>query len=127
METVRLLLLLLLVCIFYLINVEGGGMVHLEGLLNKLDEERAPASVQEAAARGVLQRLLPLHSSSFHFEIVSKVGTATTYWKVFFLELMSAMDRMEVTVNCCLNERQSANKGRVPPQLHQNMTVILFK
>lgn len=72
MKTVRLLLLLLLVCILYLINVEGGGMVHLEGLLNKLDEERAPASVQEAAARGVLQRLLPSHSSSFHFEIVSK-------------------------------------------------------
>lgn len=47
-------------------------MVHLEGLLNKLDDERAPASVQEAAARGVLQRLLPSHSSSFHFEIVSK-------------------------------------------------------
>lgn len=72
MQTVRLLLLLLLVCILYLINVEGGGTVQLEGLFNKLDEERSPASVQEAAARGVLQRLLPSHSSSFHFEIVSK-------------------------------------------------------
>jgi alpha-N-acetylglucosaminidase len=34
--------------------------------------ERSPPSVQEAAARSVLLRLLPSHSDSFHFRIISK-------------------------------------------------------
>ncbi|XP_027106918.1 alpha-N-acetylglucosaminidase isoform X2 [Coffea arabica] len=46
----------------------------IESLLKRLDSKRSPASVQEAAARGVLQRLLPTHLSSFEFKIVSKDG-----------------------------------------------------
>ncbi|KAK2388700.1 hypothetical protein QL285_062352 [Trifolium repens] len=34
--------------------------------------QRSPPSVQEAAARSLLSRLLPSHSSSFHFRILSK-------------------------------------------------------
>lgn len=45
----------------------------IEPLLQRLDSKRAPPSVQEAAARGVLKRLLPTHLSSFEFKIVSKV------------------------------------------------------
>nr|KYP46995.1 Alpha-N-acetylglucosaminidase [Cajanus cajan] len=41
-------------------------------LIQIQDRERASPSVQEAAARAVLRRLLPSHSSSFHFRIVSK-------------------------------------------------------
>lgn len=45
----------------------------LEALLHRLDSKRASSSVQEAAARDVLRRLLPSHLSSFEFKIVSKV------------------------------------------------------
>lgn len=44
----------------------------IEPLLQRLDSKRAPPSVQEAAAKGVLKRLLPTHLSSFEFKIVSK-------------------------------------------------------
>jgi alpha-N-acetylglucosaminidase len=45
----------------------------IESLLHRLDSKRAISSVQEAAAKGVLKRLLPTHLSSFEFNIVSKV------------------------------------------------------
>jgi len=45
----------------------------IEPLLQGLDSKRAPPSVQEAAAFGLLKRLLPTHLSSFQFKIVSKV------------------------------------------------------
>ncbi|CAJ1975204.1 unnamed protein product [Sphenostylis stenocarpa] len=48
------------------------GVDAISRLIQIQDRERAPPSVQEAAARGVLLRLLPSHSSSFHFRIVSK-------------------------------------------------------
>ncbi|KAG5003393.1 hypothetical protein GLYMA_10G091000v4 [Glycine max] len=44
----------------------------IEPLLQRLDSKRAPPSVQEAAAIGLLKRLLPIHFSSFQFKIVSK-------------------------------------------------------
>ncbi|KAK2440253.1 alpha-N-acetylglucosaminidase [Trifolium repens] len=44
----------------------------IESLLYRLDSKRAIPSVQEAAAKGVLKRLLPTHFSSFEFNIVSK-------------------------------------------------------
>ncbi|KOM42460.1 hypothetical protein LR48_Vigan05g006400 [Vigna angularis] len=44
----------------------------IEPLLQGLDSKRAPPSVQEAAAFGLLKRLLPTHLSSFEFKIVSK-------------------------------------------------------
>lgn len=44
----------------------------IESLLKRLDAKRAAGSVQEAAARGVLQRLLPTHLSSFEFKVISK-------------------------------------------------------
>ncbi|KAI4336090.1 hypothetical protein L6164_014662 [Bauhinia variegata] len=48
------------------------GVDSISRLLEIQDRERAPPSVQEAAARGVLLRLLPSHSSSFDFRIISK-------------------------------------------------------
>ncbi|KAK7323242.1 hypothetical protein VNO77_26707 [Canavalia gladiata] len=44
----------------------------IETLLQRLDSKRTSPSVQEAAAVGVLKRLLPTHLSSFEFKIVSK-------------------------------------------------------
>lgn len=44
-------------------------------LLNRLDSKRASESVQESAAQGVLQRLLPSYLHSFQFQIVSKVSS----------------------------------------------------
>ncbi|KAF8399341.1 hypothetical protein HHK36_015206 [Tetracentron sinense] len=48
------------------------GVDHISRLLEIQDRERALPSVQVAAAQGVLRRLLPSHSSSFEFQIVSK-------------------------------------------------------
>ncbi|KAI3952147.1 hypothetical protein MKW98_005842 [Papaver atlanticum] len=48
------------------------GVDHISQLLRIQDKERASPLVQVAAAQGVLRRLLPTHSSSFEFNIVSK-------------------------------------------------------
>ncbi|KAJ4711588.1 Alpha-N-acetylglucosaminidase [Melia azedarach] len=44
----------------------------VDALLTRLDSKRFSASVQESAAKAVLQRLLPTHINSFEFKIVSK-------------------------------------------------------
>lgn len=68
MATVRLL-----VCLMFLSSFVRSEMPHaLERLMKKLDQERVSASVQEAAARGVLSRLLPSHAAAFDLKIVSK-------------------------------------------------------
>ncbi|KDP31153.1 hypothetical protein JCGZ_11529 [Jatropha curcas] len=48
------------------------GVDYISRLLEIQERERAPPSVQLASARGVLQRLLPSHSSGFEFRIISK-------------------------------------------------------
>ncbi|KAL5076345.1 hypothetical protein RYX36_015329 [Vicia faba] len=48
------------------------GIDAISRILQIQDRERAPPPVQEAAARSVLLRFLPSHSSSFHFRILSK-------------------------------------------------------
>lgn len=52
------------------------------GLLDDLDDKQTSASVQKSAAEGVLRRLLPNHSSSFEFEIISKeaCGGRKCFW-----------------------------------------------
>lgn len=54
----------------------------IDDLLRRLDALRSPASVQESAAKGLLQRLLPNHVSSFEFKIVSKerCGGKSCFW-----------------------------------------------
>ncbi|CAN1133086.1 hypothetical protein LINPERHAP1_LOCUS14155 [Linum perenne] len=54
-------------------SVSTLGVGSISRILEIQDRERAPASLQVAAARGVLRRLLPSHSSSFEFRIVSKI------------------------------------------------------
>ncbi|XP_057522012.1 alpha-N-acetylglucosaminidase [Amaranthus tricolor] len=44
----------------------------IKALINRLDSQRSSATVQENAVEGILQRLLPSHSSSFIFKIISK-------------------------------------------------------
>jgi len=60
-----------LIFIFFIPSA-AAGVDAISLLIEIQDRERAPPSVQEAAARGVLLRLLPSHSSSFLFRIVSK-------------------------------------------------------
>lgn len=45
----------------------------INGLLHRLNSLRPTSSVQESAAKGLLQRLIPTHSHSFEFTIISKV------------------------------------------------------
>jgi len=54
----------------------------IQGLLRRLEAKRSPPSVQESAAKAVLQRLLPTHVSSFEFKIVSKdiCGGRSCFW-----------------------------------------------
>ncbi|KAI9170065.1 hypothetical protein LWI28_022106 [Acer negundo] len=44
----------------------------IDVLLDRFDSQRSSPSVQESAARAVLQRLLPAHVNSFEFKIVPK-------------------------------------------------------
>ncbi|KAH9775992.1 alpha-N-acetylglucosaminidase [Citrus sinensis] len=48
------------------------GVQYISRLLDIQERERAPPSVQLAAAYAVLQRLLPSHYSAFQFRIISK-------------------------------------------------------
>ncbi|KAM6594141.1 hypothetical protein CsatA_001844 [Cannabis sativa] len=65
--------LFLLTCLtFPTAHPSSIGVRHLSNLLQTQDRERSPPSLQLAAARGVLRRLIPSHSSSFDFQIVSK-------------------------------------------------------
>ncbi|OMO77565.1 Alpha-N-acetylglucosaminidase [Corchorus capsularis] len=47
------------------------GVQYISKLLEIQDRERAPPSLQVAAARAVLHRLLPSHSSAFEFRLIS--------------------------------------------------------
>ncbi|KAA8540869.1 hypothetical protein F0562_024993 [Nyssa sinensis] len=64
--------IVLSLCIFSVAQSSTIGVNYISRLLEIQDRERAPPSVQLAAARGVLNRLIPSHSSSFVFRIVSK-------------------------------------------------------
>ncbi|XP_023730204.1 alpha-N-acetylglucosaminidase isoform X1 [Lactuca sativa] len=48
------------------------GVEYVSRLLQVQDRERAPSSVQISAARAVLDRLIPSHSPSFDFQIITK-------------------------------------------------------
>ncbi|PON74257.1 Alpha-N-acetylglucosaminidase [Parasponia andersonii] len=63
---------LLLILNLLLVPVALSEPEAIQKLLRRLDSKRAPASVQEAAAKAVLKRLLPTHEASFVFEIVPK-------------------------------------------------------
>ncbi|MBA0633965.1 hypothetical protein Godav_029879 [Gossypium davidsonii] len=63
---------LLLFSLFSMVYASTIGVQYISKLLQIQERERAPPSFQVAAARGVLHRLLPSHSSSFEFRIISK-------------------------------------------------------
>ncbi|EEF52063.1 alpha-N-acetylglucosaminidase [Ricinus communis] len=62
----------LLFSIFAFTHSSTIGVGYISRLLEIQERERASPSVQLAAARGVLHRLLPSHSSAFEFRIISK-------------------------------------------------------
>ncbi|KAH1131145.1 hypothetical protein J1N35_002523 [Gossypium stocksii] len=63
---------LLLFSLFSMVYTSTIGVQYISKLLQIQERERAPPSFQVAAARGVLHRLLPAHSSAFEFRIISK-------------------------------------------------------
>ncbi|PIA62267.1 hypothetical protein AQUCO_00200330v1 [Aquilegia coerulea] len=65
-------ILIILFIVFISANSSTIGVNHISQILETHDRERAPNSVQVAASHGVLSRLLPSHSSSFEFQIISK-------------------------------------------------------
>ncbi|XP_010257138.1 PREDICTED: alpha-N-acetylglucosaminidase isoform X1 [Nelumbo nucifera] len=78
MLTLQPLLLVFLI----LVPLTSSHMEEMEVLLKRLDGKRASPSVQEAAAKAVLQRLLPTHLSSFEFNIIPKdaCGGYSCFW-----------------------------------------------
>ncbi|KAK8479051.1 hypothetical protein V6N11_074118 [Hibiscus sabdariffa] len=66
------LLLLLLFSLFSAAYSSTLGVQYISKLLQIQDRERAPPTLQVAAARAVLHRLLPSHSPAFEFRIISK-------------------------------------------------------
>lgn len=65
----------LLVLLILSIHSQSLSLQHpaINPLLHRLDSLRPTSSVQESAAKGLLQRLIPTHSHSFEFSIISKV------------------------------------------------------
>ncbi|KAJ7949216.1 Alpha-N-acetylglucosaminidase [Quillaja saponaria] len=63
---------LYLILILTLLPVSLSKTEAIEALIRRLDSKRSSPSVQEAAAKDVLKRLLPTHLSSFDFKILSK-------------------------------------------------------
>ncbi|XP_057459524.1 alpha-N-acetylglucosaminidase-like [Actinidia eriantha] len=59
-------------CTFSVTQSSTIGVKYISRLLEIQDRERALPSVQIAAAHGALDRLIPSHSSSFEFRIISK-------------------------------------------------------
>lgn len=70
MSNLKTLLLILSLLLVPVVLSEPEAVQHL---LRRLDSNRAPASLQEAAAQALLSRLLPTHVSSFVFKIVPVV------------------------------------------------------
>ncbi|KAL4185257.1 hypothetical protein AMTRI_Chr10g4990 [Amborella trichopoda] len=61
-----------LLCVCVMAALALAEIPQMEHIFEVIERERPRPAVQEAAARGVLSRLLPSHSESFKFEIVSK-------------------------------------------------------
>lgn len=72
MHSIKLVLLVLLVLSFHSQSLSKHHPT-IDRLLNRLDSLLPTSSVQESAAKGLLQRLLPTHFHSFEFRIFSKV------------------------------------------------------
>uniref|UniRef100_A0A5B7BUQ6 Alpha-N-acetylglucosaminidase n=1 Tax=Davidia involucrata TaxID=16924 RepID=A0A5B7BUQ6_DAVIN len=70
MYNLKFLFLILVLLLPFISSSEESKAI--EALLRRLDAHRPSPSVQESAAKDVLQRLLPTHLSSFEFKIVSK-------------------------------------------------------
>lgn len=83
-----------LILILVLVPVALSEPEAVEALLRRLDSKKSSASVQEAAAKAVLKRLLPTHLDSFEFKIVTKVPSI---FLVSFLTMNSGFDFV-----CCL-------------------------
>ncbi|GMY24880.1 alpha-N-acetylglucosaminidase-like isoform X1 [Fagus crenata] len=77
--------LTLVLCTFSFAHSSTIGVGYISRILEIQDRERAPPSVQVAAARAVLHRLLPSHSSSFDFQIVSNVFGAMWWCEYCFM------------------------------------------
>ncbi|KAF5957427.1 hypothetical protein HYC85_004652 [Camellia sinensis] len=71
-NSVTFFIVLLSFCILSVTQSSTIGVKYISLLLEIQDQERALPSVQLSAARGVLNRLIPSHSLSFEFRIVSK-------------------------------------------------------
>nr|XP_011469504.1 PREDICTED: alpha-N-acetylglucosaminidase isoform X1 [Fragaria vesca subsp. vesca] len=63
---------MILLLVFVPIAVSVKPQQPVEALLRRLDSKRSSASVQQAAAKALLFRLLPTHVDSFEFKIVGK-------------------------------------------------------
>ncbi|XP_071731658.1 alpha-N-acetylglucosaminidase-like isoform X2 [Rutidosis leptorrhynchoides] len=66
------LIFTIVILLFTVTHSSTVGVQYVSGLLQIQDRERASSSVQISAARAVLDRFIPSHSSSFDFQIITK-------------------------------------------------------
>ena len=62
----------------------------IQALVRRLNSKKPSASVQEAAAKAVLKRLLPTHVTSFDFKIVSEVLSTPLRVLLFYFSSASS-------------------------------------
>ncbi|KAK4476360.1 hypothetical protein RD792_015509 [Penstemon davidsonii] len=85
-------LLLLSLCPFSIGESEA-----IESLSTRLETKKPSPTEQEKAAKGVLQRLLPTHLSSFEFKIITKVIANNTSISCFFFVWIKGTTAVDIT------------------------------
>lgn len=63
---------LILVLILFVFPLAQSEQEAIKAIIHRLDSKTSSPSIQEAAAKGLLRRLLPTHVDSFKFQIVSR-------------------------------------------------------
>ncbi|KVI06376.1 Alpha-N-acetylglucosaminidase, partial [Cynara cardunculus var. scolymus] len=98
-----------LIVLVTLTNSSTVGVEYVSRLLEVQDQETAPPSVQLSAARAVLDRFIPSHSSSFALEIITKVQLNWLFVCLFWLicvcnfcleEFKPGQQRLDMNEHC---------------------------
>lgn len=84
----------------------------IQAIIHRLDSKTLSPSIQEAAAKALLRRLLPTHVDSFEFQIVSRVPRTPpllfSFYGISILLSVNFLFCQVLYLNCIFREIQVA-------------------